>query len=231
MLSLQKAVRESDRQPVVLDHVRAPQLTLSLERVHAMRNQVAALDRLMYGMRFCVNCVSDQESKLQRVASEEGLRFAGLGLTGFKEYGVEEGIIYSCFDWYAINVCRFFQLRAFISDQLDGAAERVKKAKEYRRTVCGNVNTFRDKIAAHFAETDPWLRPGPQQDNLADLYTSTMLTIGFHTGRFRAGAALGGVVVGEDMIEPQHDIAWSLTEFHETVVLPRVTGSRANKNP
>ena len=55
--------------------------------------------------------------------------------------------------------------------------------------------------------------------------TSTMLTIGYVSGRVRAGAALGGIVVGDEMIQPQHDIAWSLTEFHEDQVLPRVLGS------
>lgn len=169
--------------------------------------------RLMYGMNACYQSIKQEEKKIPQRSSAVS--------SGSNLFGTDELLIHSCFDWYAVNACRYFIHLGYFSDQFAGYEhkERLRKAREYRKLVCGRVLDYRNKVAAHFAEVDPL-----SNDNLADQLSSTMMSIQFINGRIRLPALRVMVQVGASSEEPNTEIAWTLTEFHEQVVLPRITG-------
>jgi hypothetical protein len=89
-----------------------------------------------------------------------------------------------------------------------------KLAKEYVKRVAPRVLNYRNKVAAHFAITQPYTT-----DNEADQAASIMTNIIYAHGRLFA-AALTPVVVGDGKHEIQvsQDLSWSLTLAHEKLV-------------
>ncbi len=51
--------------------------------------------------------------------------------------------------WYSVTVCNYALFVGWILN--DGS---LKEAKKYRESVLKNVRLWRDKVGAHFAQTD-----------------------------------------------------------------------------
>lgn len=160
--------------------------------------------------------VKTHEATALRVigTSAGDIAFGWGDVPGFAEAGIDTTFIACAFDWYAINVCRLFQLIGFVSNEYAG---RVEEVRQYRARVCGPVLVYRNKVAAHYALTEP-----RKEDNEADLYVSTMDTVAFETDQFFVGSLRAGLGSEGNSVESQHDYHWSLTAFHESVVVPRL---------
>lgn len=196
-------------------------LTVSAERRPGVQNLTATLDRLLGGMEFLYEQIRRKEEAVHAEARRQGRELQGAwgGVDDLAPSGLDQDTICCAFDWYAINACRFFKLLAFVSDEKINKKDEVN---EYQRRVCGSVLKYRHKIAAHYALTDP-----RDEDNPADRYQSTMDTTMYRAGRLRVGGVRFGLVTPTEMIEPQHEYEWSLTEFHESVVVPRRSPPKA----
>jgi hypothetical protein len=86
--------------------------------------------------------------------------------------------------------------------------------KEYIKSVdeIRDVVTWRNKVAAHFAITDPH-----EEDNPMTLETSIMYPVSYDAGRFRVGSWVPGVTYQDGTKHESEIPPWSLTEVHEKV--------------
>lgn len=118
------------------------------------------------------------------------------------------GLLSCAFQWYAISACNYVQLAGWL------AKRNTKFAKDYMKRVLPRLLNYRNKVAAHFAITEPYT-----EDNEADLAASIMTNIIYAHGRLFA-AALTPVVVGngKQEIQVSRDLSWSLTLAHEKLV-------------
>ena len=198
---------------IIIDHIET--LTIDAARGAAHENERLAIVRLAHGMRSLYSQVKHYEAAAVRVLGTPpgGRSFVWGNAPGLKESGIDKTFISCAFDWYAINACRLFQLIGFVCEEYGG---RMPEVKAYCRRVCGPVLTYRHKVAAHYALTHP------NNDNEADRYISTMDTVAFETDRYFVGSLRAGIGRGATSVESQHDYHWSLTAFHEDVVLRRL---------
>ena len=74
--------------------------------------------------------------------------------------GLPTGLLSCAFQWYAVSACNYAQLVGWL------ATHNPEAAKDYMKKVMPRVSQFRNKVAAHFAITDP------RRDNEADLAAS-----------------------------------------------------------
>ena len=117
------------------------------------------------------------------------------------------GLLSCAFQWYAVSACNYAQLVGWL------ATRDPKASKDYVARVVPRLVKYRNKVAAHFAMTDPF------RDNEADLAASVMRQIVYSRGRLCA-AALAPVIKKEDgqEISVTADLSWSLTLAHERLM-------------
>jgi hypothetical protein len=117
------------------------------------------------------------------------------------------------FHWYSVSACNYVNLIAWIGEEINFF--QTPQAKEsYRREVCGPVKTYRDKVSAHYAITNP-----SKNDSHADLLYSTFNCPTLMDGRLRTGGINLTVTTGGVASKTTHDTYWSVTEFHESLEL------------
>ena len=110
----------------------------------------------------------------------------------------------SCqFQWYAVSAYNYARLVGWL------IYGDTVQAKAYVNRVMPNIAKYRNKVAAHFAITDP-----RKDDNVATLSASVMTYIVYAKGRFYAGAASPKTIQGKE-IEQSNIPAWSLTVAHQ----------------
>ena len=124
------------------------------------------------------------------------------------------GLLSCAFQWYAVSACNYAQLVGWLVTRDTGAA------KEYVRKVMPRLLDYRNKVAAHFAITDP------RRDNEADLVASVM-TNNYVRGRLCAAALTPVIKNDSQEITVSKDISWSLTLAHEH--LPHGFGQMVNQ--
>jgi len=162
-----------------------------------------ALARLGEGLFWIHQEVLKIEMDLQRKAAKDDIQLAIAG-------GILEdkpfGLLSCAFQWYAVSACNYAQLVGWL------ATHDTDSSKNYVRKVMPRLLNYRNKVAAHFAITDPL------RDNEADLAASVMTHIVYVRGRLCA-AALTPIIKNEGQeITVSKDISWSLTLAHERLV-------------
>ena len=85
-------------------------------------------------------------------------------------------------------------------------------AKQYVARVMPRVVQYRNKVAAHFAITEP------RRDNEADLAASVMTQVVYAKGRLCAAALTPVLGTGPQEVNVTRDVSWSLTLTHERLV-------------
>jgi hypothetical protein len=124
------------------------------------------------------------------------------------------------FHWYAVSVCNFVKLIGWIS-----FIERKssKKPNDYVKSVLPEVLAWRNKIAAHFAQT---FSANDQRDKKIERKFSVIPQIGYVKGAFQAAS----VIISDDGNTSSDDTlkSWSLTKVHEGL-LSRYVLPLANK--
>lgn len=168
---------------------------------------------------------------LQKYEKESGKRnLQGWGLDFLNFPGNEARLIPCYFHWFGTSMVNYVRLVGF----LDGVAsksfsredlesekgcEKVKLyCDEYVRGVkeLAAVLVWRNKIAAHFAITDPKSR-GKGRDNLALLNLATMFPVGFSDGRFIVGQVGHSRMDKAGVTHSAKLPLWSLTHVYETL--------------
>ena len=159
-----------------------------------------ALARLGEGLFWIHQEVAKIEMDLRNKASKENIQLALAG-------GILEnkpfGLLSCAFQWYAVSACNYAQLVGWLATR-DSVA-----SKNYVKKVMPRLRNYRNKVAAHFAITDPF------RDNEADLAASVMTNIIFTHGRLCAAALTPVINNDGDEIKVSRDISWSLTIAHE----------------
>ncbi|OGI10201.1 MAG: hypothetical protein A2Y40_03780 [Candidatus Margulisbacteria bacterium GWF2_35_9] len=107
------------------------------------------------------------------------------------------GLINSCFNWYSITLMSYLRLIKLIylmyentwstADlQVEANKKIIKKeCVKYVKSIAPEIYMWRNKVAAHFAATDP-----SNADNLGTLEQSLMGNIDYHKPYFTAASFL-----------------------------------------
>ena len=162
-----------------------------------------ALARLGEGLFWIHSEVAKIEIGLRKEASKDNIQIAiAGGMLEDKPFG-----LLSCaFQWYAVSACNYAQLVGWL------ATRETNSAKKYVKKVMPRLLNYRNKVAAHFAITDPL------RDNEADLAASFMTHIIYVRGRLCAAALTPTVKNNDQEITVSRDISWSLSLAHERLV-------------
>ena len=137
---------------MILDHL--DKIELSTEDAEQHFDARMALARLGEGLFWIYRTVGDLERRAQIASAAENVRVAVSG--GILD-GLPTGLLSCAFQWYAVSAWNDAQLVGWL------ATHNPEAAKDYMKKVMPRVSQFRNKVAAHFAITDP------RRDNEVDL--------------------------------------------------------------
>lgn len=189
-------------------------LCLPDEERQQYQNELGSLRYLRIGLNFlfCIvdNAEADryrQTQQAQAIAMEELAKTSKLGKHmryvrhdfDFSGEDKARDLVTCAFHWYSVMACNYARLVGWLA--YGGCP---KEANKYTERIMPSVKVYRDKVAAHFAQTSP-----RDTDTPADLAISVMDTIGFVDKTFRVGALR--LNVGKFS---SAEMEWSLTETH-----------------
>jgi hypothetical protein len=183
---------------MILDHI--DRLELADEEADDHFDAVMALARLGEGLFWIHGEVSRIETGARAMAAREGVRHVVVG--GLLD-DLPMGLLSCAFQWYAVSACNYAQLVGWL------AFRETQKAKDYVKGVATRLVNYRNKVAAHFAMTDP-----RRTDTEADLLASVMTHIVYAEGHLFAAALAPVVTAGENVITVSRNYSWSLTRTH-----------------
>lgn len=186
---------------MVLDHL--DNLELTDDEVGKHYDAVMALARLGEGLSWIYQQVSATENQVRREAAKDNVQ---IDIVGGVLESIPTGLLSCAFQWYAVSACNYAQLVGWLAT-LDSSS-----AKEYVTNVMPRLKKYRNKVAAHFALTDPL------RDNEADLAASVMTHIIYVRSRLCAAALTPILAGGTQEIHVSEDLTWSLTLAHERLV-------------
>jgi hypothetical protein len=175
-------------------------LALSDEATKQNEYAIEALARLADGLFWINEDVRRIEKYTTTRAIKKDVQIASAG--GILE-NTPLGRLSCQFQWYAVSAYNYAQLVGWLiyGDTL--------QAKSYVNRAMPNIVKYRNKVAAHFAITDP-----RKDDNVATLSASVMTYIVYAKGRFYAGSVSPQTIEGKE-IEQSNISAWSLTIAHQ----------------
>ncbi|MEX2598627.1 MAG: hypothetical protein WD533_03115 [Dehalococcoidia bacterium] len=190
----------------VLDRVGRLSLSDELTTRHA--NELNSLKILSEGLDFLYQKVKQVERHIQSQV-DSTLYVEIMGNHPLLE-DVPEGLVACAFHWYAVSVCNYVRLVGWLANEQDS-----KRARDYVQGVLPEISIWRNKVAAHFAITDP-----RNDDTPADLAMSTMssLLLTYVDRRFWVGG--WSLSLGQDgnSSTSRQGMSWSLTDTHERLV-------------
>jgi hypothetical protein len=188
---------------VILDHIDS--LGLSEEAVRANGNELNCLAYLSQGLQFLDWQVKRIEEKVLE-GLDPKLRVVLVGNHPALR-AVPQGMVACAFHWYAVSACNYVRLVGWLVNEGDS-----KKANEYVAHVLPAVRIWRNKVAAHFAKTNP-----RTEDTAADLAMSVMFPIAFDDDAFYANTFTLAMRRGGQSSSSRADMRWSLTHTHRAL--------------
>jgi hypothetical protein len=183
---------------MILDH--KENLVLSDEVAKQYEYATEALTRLADGLFWIDEDVKRVEKYTLSRARKENIQIASAG--GILE-NTPLGRLSCQFQWYAVSAYNYAQLVGWL------IYGDTVQAKAYVNRVMPNISKYRNKVAAHFALTDP-----RKDDNVATLTASVMTYIVYAKGHFYAGSVSPKTIDAKE-IEQSKIPAWSLTIAHK----------------
>ena len=186
--------------PFVIDHVE--QLSLSDDERRLRANELNALLYLAQGLAFLADQVKRIEDRYREQLDPKRVEFHFGNVPGFE--WVPRGLLVCSFHWYAVSACNYARMVGWLANAGD-----TKKAAAYVQRVLPSVYLWRNKVAAHFAQTNPRL-----EDTAADLAASVMLPISFDDDAFAASA----LRISLKGTSSRTDMQWKLTHVHRDLV-------------
>jgi len=191
-------------------------LVLSDETAKQNEYATEALARLADGLFWINEDVRRIEKYTTTKAIKKDVQIASAG--GILE-NTPLGRLSCQFQWYAVSAYNYAQLVGWL------VYGDTVQAKSYVNRAMPNIAKYRNKVAAHFAITDP-----RKDDNVATLSASVMTYIVYAKGRFYAGSVSPQTIEGKE-IEQSNISAWSLTIAHEQLSERFWTKGRAKTFP
>jgi len=186
---------------LILDHIEG--LKLTDDEVDQHFNARMALARLGEGLFSLYRQIGALEVRTRAEATRKNVT---LVITGGILEDKPIGLLSCAFQWYAVSACNYAQLIGWL------ATRNADSAREYMKRVRPRLANYRNKVAAHFALTDP------RRDNEADLAASVMTHIVYTHGRLCAAALTPIVKSDGQEITVSRNLSWSLTLAHERLV-------------
>ncbi|MBF8267822.1 MAG: hypothetical protein HW388_1330 [Dehalococcoidia bacterium] len=183
---------------MILDHIEGLELIDNKADEHF--DSCMALARLGEGLWWIYREVAQLEVQAQIEATRDNV---GVALVGGVLANKPMGMLSCAFQWYAVSACNYAQLVGWLANR------NTNSAKEYVQKVMPRLLNYRNKVAAHFAITDP------RRDNEADLAASVMTHVVYIQGRLCAAALTPVVKNNGSEITVSRDFSWSLTLAHE----------------
>lgn len=200
----------------VIDTVNSIEIEIS-----QYNNELQSLTHLQSGLIYLYNNVKHIETKIT-LENPDLISFSlnAIGLPN-EVFNLLPGF----FHWYGISICNYARLIGFLVSREQGLITdsdlypqpNIKKIKYHCDTYIKSINEieqilkWRNKVAAHFALTDPRF-----DDNIATMEASIIYPVSFVDNRFMTGAEIYGRSDGNNLFEsaiPQ----WSLTESFELI--------------
>ena len=118
--------------------------------------------------------------------------------------GTPQGLVACAFHWYAVSVCNYARLVGWLAYAGD-----KNQATAYVQRVLPTVYVWRNKVAAHFAITDP-----RNEDTAPDLAKSVMFPVSFDDDAFFVGSMTLILSSSAGKSASRQDMKWSLTHIH-----------------
>lgn len=151
--------------------------------------------------------LNEEVSNVERAAREELMRQdIEMSLPGDFLNAKPLALMSCAFQWYASSVSNYVQLVGWL------AYRDSQKAKEYVKRVIPNISNYRNKVAAHYAITDPH-----KDDDEASKTSSVITNLFYVAGRLYAGAISPKRMSGK-LMKPSNVKSWSVTLVHPRLV-------------
>jgi hypothetical protein len=195
-----------DTSPIVLDHVRG----IALDRANPPFDNYQAFKSNYVGLKILADSVRELERAY--IANDPHAAYVVLHMSS-----QVPDLVPCAFNWFSVTLVNYLRLVALV--ELMGAngwrssalAEPANRSTirshctEYVRTVVPDVHLWRNKVAAHFAATDPF-----DDDNLGTLEQSIMNPVTYKFPHYYVGL-LQWNAAGETSELP----TWALTKVYE----------------
>lgn len=197
-----------DTSPIVLDHIRG----IALDRANPPFNNYQAFKSNYVGLKILADSVRELER--QYVANDPHAAHVVLHMAS----GVPD-LVPCAFNWFSVTLVNYLRLVALVelmsangwkSSALAEPANREKirgHCTDYVRTAVPEIHLWRNKVAAHFAATDPF-----RDDNLGTLEQSIMNPVTYKYPHYYVGL-LQWHTLGESSQLP----TWALTKVYEDI--------------
>ena len=212
-------MNQSIDSPIILDH--KGQFSVPRDSGH---NEITSLQSLALGLNLIAATVWELEERI-RSSETPGTRTFFFGHRPGTDR--RQTLLLPCyFHWFGISLCNYARLTGFLAalgagaitrQDLTSPSERRRVAsacKDYVASVLeiGAVVIWRNKVAAHFAITDP-----RGDDNLATLDMSVMHPVSYSDGRYRVGEwTFSRGSAGAESVSSEIP-SWSITEIFESL--------------
>lgn len=185
-------------------------------------NEINTLMNLKYGLIQLYNSVRPMELKLIEENNDGELLFFGNHPSIPREF---HNLLPCLFHWFGTSVCNYTRLvgyivckeQGLITQQMESENINIRQIKDACNNYVKNVEEikevlkWRNKIAAHFAITDP-----RAEDNIATLEASIIYPIGFTATRYKTHNFNFSKIEDTNIIASELP-QWSLTETFEVL--------------
>ncbi len=190
-------------------------------------NEISTLSYLSVGLYHLYFTVKNYETMVENQNRASGTKIIlSMGSTRGLPHGADQ-FLPCLFHWFGVSIMNYARLIGFLDGISTGKYtkrdlenhknyEKVKKASiKYADSVpeLKNIKKWRNKVAAHFAITDP----NENKDNPAFLEFSIMYPVSYCEGRFKVGRM---EFTRTDSTGAKHKASlptWSLTEVYEAL--------------
>ena len=192
---------------IVLDHIK----NIGLDTTDPPLSNTHALWDLRAGLHFLACVVRTEEIRLSKELPETPVFAAGSSID-------PNGIIACCFNWFSISIVSYLRLVGLIdvmsqqgwkSQDIRGSEGNRRRIRshcvEYVKDIVPDILQWRNKIAAHFAVTDP-----TAEDNLGTLQYCVINPISYSRPYLKAGDLTWTIGTEESQLP-----AWALTQKYE----------------
>jgi hypothetical protein len=187
-----------------IDHI--DKLQLSENEAKKYFNELRSLDYLAQGLWFLYYNLQRIEAKItEGVGKDKQVFIFG---NAPEMQGINQYLVACAFHWYAVTVCNYVRMVGWLTHN-----QRKDGAIAYTKKIIPAVYLWRNKVAAHFAITDP-----KQDDNVADLVKSVMFPISFADDAFYTGSLIPAISTGGKKNISRQEMRWSLAHTHRNLI-------------
>lgn len=205
-------------QSIILDHIISLEVTQDV-----CFNEIGSLQSLRLGLLQLAIHVGKLEKPIRDDETKRQLKVLSFGNVPGTDR--TQNLLLPCyFHWFGVSLCNYIRLVGFVKGLVMGRITRkhLQDKKGFRRikeeckayidavAEVKDVIVWRNKVAAHFAITDP-----REEDNIATLDMSVISPVSFSDGRFRVNSMTLSRTGADGKSYTSELPSWSITEIYE----------------